>query len=489
MDNNSYYLLSGAVAQPGRGRQETPLWRSRLLTTMLLSLMLTGCVTPQTLKVDPVSHMPEQWSRTDNRSSQLSGWLTELNDPQLTQLVAEALQSNPELAAAQARLEQARQALRISDADRYPDLALSLGAERAENADGSLTLNSELSWDPDLWGELGARQRQTQLEFVAATAELRQAEEELAVSVANRWFELQEAQLLLQLYTERSATLESDLAVIESGYRQGLYEALDLFLARNDLNAQNSTVAEQQQTLAESRRALEQLLGRYPQAALITEASLALTEEEQMPLLSSGMLLRRPDLQASWLSLLAADQALAAAHSARYPSFSLSAAYGGSSSALSELVSGGGLAWSLGASLVQTLFDAGRLEATEAQQLAVRQELESSYLNDLYSAFTEVENALDQRATLKQRHALYLAARSNADQAEQLAFERYQRGLETYTTVLEARRRSLDAQTEIISLRRTMLQNRIGLAQALGGSFQPESANTISLAESEASDS
>lgn len=447
-----------------------PLW--------LLPLLLAGCAAPAPLTLERQAITPAQWqadaAQPDMATGYQPGWLEALHDPRLTELVAEALQQNPELAAAREQVEQSRLALRISAADRWPALSLSLSDERTESGSNSLTLSTGLSWDADLWGQLRAEQRQAQLEYAAAQAELRQQEETLAADIGRLWFQLQEAQLLLELYRERSANLQRDLQTIESGYRQGLYEALDLYLARNDVHAQQAELAAQTQTLAETRRALELLLGRYPAAALTSAARLPWPGNPPAAQLPARMVERRPDLQASWLNLLAADQALAAAHRARFPDLTLSSSYGGSSESLSALVSSGNLAWTLGASLSQTLFDAGRLKSAEEQQAARRRELEQTYLTDLYAAFAEVENALSGGAALRRQYALYLDAEQNAMQAEQLAFERYQRGLEEFTTVLEAQRRSLDAQTSVIQLRRALLENHIDLALALGGRFAAE---------------
>ncbi len=461
-------------------------------------IFAAGCAAPEPISIERTSRVPEAWhtyqaNEQSGEQSQLQaeavdapGWLAGFNDAELESLVQEALQNNPELEAARARVDQAYQDVVIAGADRYPGVGLSYDLNRPESGTTTFSLAAGFSWDVDIWGELSARQRQAQLEYASAEAELKQSRETLAADISSAWFQLQEAQLLLQLYRERSDNLKSDLAVIESGYRQGLYEALDLYLARNDLNAQQATVAEQRLALADAQRTLEELLGRYPAAAVSADQVLPVITTEVTLLLPSQMVVRRPDLQVSWLTLLAADEGLAAAHRARFPSFSLTANYQGSSDDLSELVSSGNLAWLLGASLTQPLFDAGRLRAQQDQQAARRQELEYTYLSDLYNAFSEVESALDTRRSLGERYQLYLNAEDNALQAEQLAFERYQRGLEEFATVLEAQRRSLDAQTNVIQLRRSLLANRVALAVALGGSFEARSTDTISGADAEA---
>ena len=442
----------------------------RVSLMLPIVLLLSACSAPPALQ-DTGPALPERWQAAAAEGELMPGWLDSLNDPALSDLVREALQRNPSLEAARQQLVAARQRVSITGADRYPALSLELGSRRQEGGVRTDSLELSLGWTPDLWGELDARTREALFELAAAEAEFEEQREALVADIGRNWFALQEAQLLLELYTRRQDNLQQNLEIIESGYRQGLNEALDLYLARNNLHADAARVAQQRQTLSELQRELEQALGRYPAAALSSSSALVLIDTQVPAGLPADILRRRPDLQQQWLSLLATDAALAAAHRDRFPSLSLSAAYGGSSDALSDLLSSGNLAWSLGASLAQSLFDAGRKEAVQAQALAVRRQQEQRWLDAVYSALAEAENALSARSSLQQRYALYLQAEQNALHAEQLAFEQYRNGLESYTTVLEAQRRSLDAQTSVISLRRLLLENRIELHRALGGRF------------------
>lgn len=446
-------------------------------------LVLSACSSPPKL-MSPQPELPDNWtsaegSDTEPVSEELRGWLVQLNDPRLQELATEALAANPGLQAARYNVNRSREAVDISRADRLPSLALNLGSSRREDSDRVDSLDFSISLDLDLWGRLSARQRQARLDLAAAEAGLRQQEQSLVVKLGTQWFALQEAQLLLDLYRQRRDNLAQNVEVIASGYRQGLNEALDLYLARNNLHAESARVEQQTQQLAEIRRELELLLGRYPSARLIAEAALPWLETDIPAGLPADVLTRRPDLQQQWLELLSADAALAAAHRDRFPSLGLtSTGLGGSSDALSDLLSLGNLSWSIGARLTQTLFDAGRKASLQDQALARRQELEQRWLEAVYAALAEVENALSLRQSLLERHAQYLEAQRNAVHAENLAFEQYQKGLTSYTTVLEAQRRSFDAQTSVLGLRRQLLQNRIELYRALGGTFQTDLPTT-----------
>lgn len=168
------------------------------------------------------------------------------------------------------------------------------------------------------------------------------------------------------------------------------------------------------------------------------------------------------------MELLASDAALAIAHKQRFPGLLIQASAGDSRRSLSDLLQGS-LAWSLAAGLTQPLFNAGRLEAGETRARARVEELEQRYLEQLFIAFAEVETALGRHQALQRQYGQYQQAERNALLAEELAFEQYRKGLVEYSTVLEAQRRSLDAQTSVIQTRRDLLQNRVALYRALGG--------------------
>ena len=94
---------------------------------------------------------------------------------------------------------------------------------------------------------------------------------------------------------------------------------------------------------------------------------------------------------------------------------------------------------------------------------------EKQYLEQVFRAFADVENAISRSLSLQQRYDAFLDAERNSSAALDLALEQYQRGLVTYTTVLESQRQAFDAEATVVELRNQLLQNRINLYLALGG--------------------
>ena len=290
-----------------------------------------------------------------------------------------------------------------------------------------------------------------------------------------------EAEKLLALYRSRVVNSQQNLAIIEAGYHSGLTAALDVYLTRNDLNNELTRVSEQETEKTKLIRQLERLIGEYPKGELLVNAHLPLLTTDIPVGLPSELISRKPELKASWYQLLSQDAGLAYAHKQRFPSIVLSGSVGDSNADIGDLLSGSSLAWSLLGSVSAPIFNAGRLKANEEKARIELKQGEQLYLDTLYSAFSDVENAITTEKNLKNSYYTMLAAQENAKIASTLSFEQYQSGLVTYTTVLDAQNRSFEAQSTLIKIKNQLIANRINLHLSLGGDF-----TTPSLASSPA---
>ncbi|GLX80271.1 RND transporter [Thalassotalea insulae] len=445
---------------------------------------LYGCASPsyQSQAMEQLT-VPEHWQSAHQLDSSTSAkdntsWLATLNDDQLSELVLLALANNRQLQAKLATLKIAEQQAIVSGAAKFPELSLSQGNGRKKlvkdngvQYQTSADINLTLSYELDVWGKLSDQQHQAKLDLLAAQNTYLQAKQQLTADVAKSWFNLIEAQQLLALYQKRADNLSNNLAMIQSSYRLGLTDALDVYLTQNNVNSELARVASQQQQVLASKRALELLIGEYPQASINAKQRLPEINNHIATGLPAQLLTQRADLVASWYQLLVLDAGVAIAHKQRFPRFALTTSAGDSSDQLSELLSGNTIAWSLLGNITMPLFSGGKLAAQEQQAKLKLVQKEQLYLEQLFQAFAEVENTVDNHASLTQRYRYLLEAQENAKQAEKLSFDQYLRGLVQYTTVLESQRRSFDAQTSVIHLKNQLLQNRIDIHLALGGDF------------------
>ncbi|MGB1263202.1 MAG: TolC family protein, partial [Cognaticolwellia sp.] len=317
------------------------MFKANYITTMVMAVFISACSTPSVVSENNArdileKNTPNNWRAHQEKTTEASpvtdAWLKSFNDKALEQMVSYALANNFQLAAERINVALAQERLQASTATDFPELSLSFDNSRRKqvssngksyqtNADLSVDLRYEL----DLWGKLSAQQNQNRLNYAAAQANYQQSKLNLVASITQAWFELTQAQQLLNLYQERAENLQRNLLMIQSSYQLGLNDALDVYLTKNNVNQELARVAQQQQTLQVNSRALELLLGDYPLAQKIGQQSLPFIDDEITLGLPAQLLTRRPDIQAHWLQLLALDAGLAVAHKQRFPSFNLNA--------------------------------------------------------------------------------------------------------------------------------------------------------------------
>ncbi len=456
-----------------------PQRNSRANLVVVLSLVAGGCSVSGISTEPETLPYPVDWARGGAEGAVDTDWLKSFDDPQLEALVGEAVAANFDFRAEAARLESARQQVVIARADRLPALDASLDGSRRESEDAAGNRTTIDAWDAslggrweaDLWGRLSRRQQAAELALAAQEARLQAVERNVAGITAGQYFDAIEARELLAVAQRRLDNALASRDIVASGYRLGLNDALDLYLARSQVERERANLAQQQQQVLEKTADLQLSLARYPDGTLVIDRQLPVLPDPIPAGLPSDLLTRRPDIREAWLGLLAADAELAAAHKARFPSLSLVGSAGVASDEFASLVDDGASAWSIAFGLTQPLFQAGRLAALEQQALARLRIAEQGYLDLVYRAFADVENAISRAASLDERYDALLDAERNAKAALDLALEQYQRGLVSYTIVLESQRQAFDAEATVVQLRNQRLQNRIALYLALGGDF------------------
>jgi NodT family efflux transporter outer membrane factor (OMF) lipoprotein len=453
-------------------------------------VLLSGCqnsfIQPETQQHIPFAIESQTSLDQEQRSAAPiepppSAWIESFNDAQLNRWVNLAMTDNFSLAEAQARVEAARQQRSSTRSNLWPTLDLELSSGRQKSNSGAeyqntATISAGVAWEMDLWGKLSNTRTAADFRWQAEQARLQASTLSLSGQIAKAWFQVISAKQLSQLLKQRNANLNTNLEIIQSGYRQGINSALDVYLAQSDLSSEASNLTQQLAAEKNTVRQLQLLLGQYPSGTLSLADNKTLDLPALGPLnndqLMSQNVRHRPDLQASYLELLASDNELAVAHKKRFPSFRLTGSTGDSSNELKNLLDSSSLAWSLLGGLTQPVFAGGKLKALEQQQQAIVQQKEQQYLAVLHTAFNEVEQSITNESALKQQLQLVEASKGYAEAAKDLAFEEYRQGLQNYTSVLEAQRRAFGAQNTVISIRNQLLQNRINLYLALGGDYQ-----------------
>lgn len=478
----------------------------KLLVLPFLLLLAASCVkAPPVTTPDIDVEVPDGWSADDVSNREVDGeWWTTFNDPNLNELIELALERNWNLQAAVARVERAEAQARIAGADLKPTVDAGLnGARQKVNFRGfpiggggtpTATFNGydaslSVFWEVDLWGRLRAGTAAAVADVQASESDLRGVRQSLAAQTAKLWFAIAEAQEQVELAERSVVSFRGVASKVRSRYVKGVRPALDLRLALSNMTAAEASLESRKRQLDALVRQLEVLLGDYPDRDL--EKSFAI--EELLPTpppvpagLPADLVSRRPDLVSAERRLAAADKRLVSAKRALYPRLTLTASGGTSTQEFGELLDGDFSVWSIAAGLVQPIFQGGRLRANIAGTEATRDESLAIYAGSVLLAYSEVEIALAAEGFLRERERHVAESAHQLVAAEQLAGDRYRLGVGTYLELLESQTRAFITQSELLSVRRQRLENRVNLHLALGGGFE---LNEAAEAETEATGS
>ncbi len=461
------------------GPRHAPMRRA---AAVALALLLGACASPapSTAPTAPVSAAwknapPPGWISTADapKDWQQGRWWALFDDADLDALMGRVEIGNPNLALALANVAQAEALLRQAQAQQWPTLGVQLGAQRGGRpTSGAGSLQGAASWAPDLWGRLADAVQAQGAKVQASQADLASARLAAQGSLASAYFSVREADAELQLLDDIITGYQRAVTITQNRYSAGVAAHTDLLQAQSTLaNAQASRAA-----LAGSRNSSEQaialLVGEPPAQFALASAPWSAAVPALPVVLPSELLLRRPDVASSERAVAAANANIGAARAAYFPSLNLSAGLGGKAGSLATLASAPTLAWSLGATLAQTLFDAGARDAALDQARAAQQAATASYRQSVLTALGQVDGQLNAMAALSQQIEHARAAAEAAAGAEQRILNSYQAGLSAYTNVVTAQATSLSARRSVLQLQVQRQQAAVALVQAMGGGWQ-----------------
>jgi NodT family efflux transporter outer membrane factor (OMF) lipoprotein len=403
-------------------------------------------------------------------------WWTLFRSKALNQLVAEALKANPTLAAAQASLRQAAQAVYAAQGAFFPTATAGFAASRNKSSAGLspvtstttlfyslFTPNVTVSYMPDVFG---ATRRQ--VESLAASAE------------ASR-FELEAAYLTLTANVVAAAITEASLRGQLAATKETIRIAADaLQVAGADVAVQQAALAAAeaslpplQKALAQQRDLITALIGRLPGAEPEQTFELAaLTLPIELPVsLPSKLVEQRPDVRAAEAQLHVASADVGVAIAARLPTFTLTGNAGTSAVALASLGAPGNVFWTIAGNVTETIFDFGTLLHKQRAAEAAFDAVKAQYRSTVLAAFQNVADSL--RALQSDAEALKaaVAAEAAAKRSLDIAGRQWRDGAVGYLTFLAAQQAYWAALVSLVQAQASRYADTAALFQALGGGW------------------
>ena len=404
-------------------------------------------------------------------------WWELFGDPVLSELEQRVVLDNQNVAQAVAAYAQARALVAEQRGALLPRLAVDLGSSRRGSGgdtpgSGSYQLGIGASWEPDLWGRLGRAVDAARSGEQASAADLAGARLSAQGELAANYFALRGLDVQRSLLAETITGYQRNLQITQNRYTAGIVARTDVLQAQTQLaNAQADALALERQR-AQLEHAIAVLVGVAPaNFSLAAEPSWRINLPAIPVTVPSTLLQRRPDIAAAERRVASANAQIGIAQAAYYPSLSLSGSAGLGAASIGELFSASALVWSLGASVAQTLFNAGATGARVEQALASQEAATARYRQAVLNAFQQVENQLVASRVLGEQLALRQQAANAATLVEQQVLNRYQAGQVSYTEVINAQTTALNARRALVQLQADRQAAAVALIQALGGGW------------------
>lgn len=461
----------------------------KLVPLALVVALLSGCSMIPDYRQPEVEQINTwQSGASEQQASADTEWRDIFADPALIRAIEQSLENNKDLRVALLNVDRYRAQYRIQRADLLPTVSADGNGTRQRlpqtyNGNGEDSISSSYSanlglssYELDLFGRVRSLEQQAFERYLAQEQNLRTAQLTLVANVANAYLAWVSDREQLVLAGETQMIEADNLALVQKRFDLGVASELEISQAQAVLEDANVRLARYRRLTELDRSALTLLVGApLPEDWQPADKLNASTVAAVTPSLPSELLTRRPDILAAEHQLKAANANIGAARAAFFPSIRLTANLGSMSNELNDLFAAGSGSWLFMPSISLPIFDSGRRDAQLETAEIDRDIAVSGYEKVVQNAFTEVANALSER----DGYTVQLAAQERAEAAYtryfEIANQRYQNGVDSMLTRLDAQRNLVSAQQASISARLALLQSKVDLYRALGGGWQERS--------------
>ncbi|MDO9110568.1 MAG: efflux transporter outer membrane subunit [Desulfatirhabdiaceae bacterium] len=464
--------------------------RKQIVFSLAALIFMDGCSLAPNY-TQPAAPIPAEWpqgpaykdSRTtaEAQAAWKLSWQAFFTDPKLQQIIETALNNNRDLRLALLNVEKAAALYGIQKAELFPSInaagAMSsqripadLSSSGAARTQDQYSVNLGVaSWEIDFFGRIRSLKDSALENYLATDEAKRSAQILLIAATAGAYLNLAADRENLNLAKTTLQAQQDIYRIINRRYQVGLANEVDVNRSQTQVDTARGDIARFTQQIALDENALNLLLGS-PAPADLLSASLSdiLGPQVFSSGISSEILLNRPDILAAEHRLKGANANIGAARAALFPRIALTTSVGTASSNLSGLFGSGSGTWSFAPQIVTPIFDARLWSAYDAARIESEIAL-TSYQKAIQVAFREVADGLAVNGTVGEQ----LSAQQSLVNAVEIIYSRselrYQKGIDSYLSVLDAQRTLNSARQGLIALRLARLANQVRLFAVLGG--------------------
>ncbi|WP_315838476.1 efflux transporter outer membrane subunit [Bradyrhizobium prioriisuperbiae] len=460
---------------------------ARVLVLLAVIALLAGCAVGPDYQSSSIA-LPMRWS--DDKSAQpqpapvLAQWWRRLNDPLLDRLIEEAVQGNLDVAAAKARIREARASRRQAVGALFPQITGSGSATANQSSAASAGVGAssfnqfqsgfDASWELDLFGANRRAVEAATYNVDASEDDLRATMLTLIGDVASYYIEARGDQARVALARRTAASQRATAALTQNKFNAGSASAVDTAKAVAQAASTEATIPTSETSYKEAVHRLGVLLGREPVALASRLARATPIPAPRLPLpkgIPADVLTLRPDVRKAERQLAQYTAKIGQAEAALYPDVSLSGSVSTTALKLGDLGKSSTIGWSVGPTLSVPIFNAGKLRAAVEVAQAQRDQYHVAWRSAVLTALEDVENSTVALAQERIRIRSLAEAAQRYGEAARLSRSLYESGSSSFLDVLDAERSQFSAEDALLQSRVTMAKNYVALAKALGGGW------------------
>lgn len=437
------------------------------------------------------------WTKATPEDSLPKGaWWTIYGDSTLTGLEAKIDTSNPTLAVALARYNQANAYVAEAEGSYFPQIGAIVNPTRNRQSDNrplrganqpdvytAETIGASINYELDLWGSVRNAVAAGKAQAEAQAAEWAVVRLSLEGELADDYAKLRGLDAQAQLLTDTVAAYSRAYNMTTERHHGGIASGLDVGRAETQLEDARAALSEAQGQRALYEHAIASLVGEPASNFALAPAVIDIHLPNIPTGLPSTLLERRPDIAAAERHVAANNAGIGVARAAFFPSITLNASGGFQDTGQPTLLTAPNLFWSIGPNLVATLFDGGVHEAQLDVAKAEYSEAVGAYRASALQAFQDVEDNLALLNHLAEAADSQQKAVESASHTEDLSLARYQMGAVNYLDVVTAQAAALQAKQQALIISTNRLEASIRLIKALGGGWTAQDIPPVSEVE------
>jgi NodT family efflux transporter outer membrane factor (OMF) lipoprotein len=416
-------------------------------------------------------------------------WWEIFNDSELNSLEEQLNINNQNIKQFFENFMEARAIVREAHAQYFPTISAvpsvthsRASANLAQNASGTGTTTPQLqstlyslpleaSWEPDLWGKVRNTVHQAQYAAQVSAAELESERLTEQAALAQYFFEIRGQDELQKIFNDTVEADQKTYDLTRALYEAGIDDQISVVEAETTLRSAQAGATNVGIARAQYEHAIAVLVGKAASDFTIPVKPMTIAPPPIPVGVPSELLERRPDIAAAERTMAEANAAIGIAYAAYYPNLTLTGAAGFESSSFAHWLSWPSRFWSVGASIPETIFDAGLRRATVQQYVATYNADLAAYRQTVLTAFQQVEDSLAEVRILSKEIQQQQQAVNSAQLQLKLESGRYETGIDPYINVLIAQTTVLAAQQTLNGLQVQQMTYAVALVENLGGGW------------------